>query len=355
VTDSQIPAGELYVHVGRVEQGHFELGQGVSLELDHTARAATRRNHSATHLLHWALREVIGPTVAQKGSLVGPERLRFDYSGTRALSLEELRRVEDLVNHAVLANTPIVTDVLPMDQAKARGAIGIFEEKYGEVVRVLRIGPSLELCGGTHAFRTGDLGLFTVLSEAGLAAGVRRIEATTGLRSLARLREQEDELLAIAEQLKARPAELMARVERVVREEKALKDEIKRLEQTMMEGGGEDLSSQAREIDGIRVLGAKVGLSDPGALREMADKLKDKLAPAVVLLGGEAKGKALLVCSVSKEAMSRFKAGDVVKAAAAIVGGGGGGRPDFAQAGGSDPSKLDEAVAHVYVLTGATA
>jgi len=355
VTDSQIPAGELYVHVGRVEQGHFELGQGVSLELDHTARAATRRNHSATHLLHWALREVIGPTVAQKGSLVGPERLRFDYSGTRALSLEELRRVEDLVNHAVLANTPIVTDVLPMDQAKARGAIGIFEEKYGEVVRVLRIGPSLELCGGTHAFRTGDLGLFTVLSEAGLAAGVRRIEATTGLRSLARLREQEDELLAIAEQLKARPAELMARVERVVREEKALKDEIKRLEQTMMEGGGEDLSSQAREIDGIRVLGAKVGLSDPGALREMADKLKDKLAPAVVLLGGEAKGKALLVCSVSKEAMSRFKAGDVVKAAAAIVGGGGGGRADFAQAGGSDPSKLDEAVAHVYVLTGATA
>ena len=254
--------------------------------------------------------------------------------------------------HARIMLTPLNAKLL----LKALGDnLAKFEEKYGEVVRVLRIGPSLELCGGTHAFRTGDLGLFTVLSEAGLAAGVRRIEATTGLRSLARLREQEDELLAIAEQLKARPAELMARVERVVREEKALKDEIKRLEQTMMEGGGEDLSSQAREIDGIRVLGAKVGLSDPGALREMADKLKDKLAPAVVLLGGEAKGKALLVCSVSKEAMSRFKAGDVVKAAAAIVGGGGGGRPDFAQAGGSDPSKLDEAVAHVYVLTGATA
>ncbi|NOY94062.1 MAG: alanine--tRNA ligase [Deltaproteobacteria bacterium] len=353
VSDTQLPAGEVHVHVGRVEAGSLELGQAVELEVDHEARAATRRNHSATHLLHWALREVVGATVAQKGSLVGKDRLRFDYSGTRALSLEELRRVEQLVNGAVLANTPIITDVLPMDEAKARGAIGIFEEKYGEVVRVLRIGPSLELCGGTHAFRTGDIGLFSVVSEAGLAAGVRRIEATTGLRSLGRLHAQQDELFAIADKLKARPAELMARVDKVVREDKRLRDEIRRLERSMMEGGGEDLSSQAREVDGIRVLGAKVGLGDAGALREMADKLRDKLAPAVVLLGAEAKGKALLVCSVSKDATGRFKAGDVVKAAAKVVGGGGGGRPDFAQAGGSDPSKLEEAVAQVYAITGA--
>jgi alanyl-tRNA synthetase len=335
-----------------VEEGCLVPGAKLTATVDPEARAATRRNHSATHLLHWALREVVGPSAAQKGSLVSSDRLRFDYSGTRPLGADELRRIEDLVNGAVLANTPVSTAVLPMDQAKETGAIGIFEEKYGDVVRVLTIGPSMELCGGTHAHRTGDIGLFTVLSESGLAAGVRRIEATTGLRSLAHLRSVEAELGSAASLLKSPSTQVADKVQRLLDAQRELSRELDRVKRAMMSGGSADLSAEAREVDGIRVLGAVVELGDPQALREMADKLRDKLAPAVVLLGSEAKDKALLVCTVSKEATGRFKAGQVVKEAAAIVGGGGGGRADFAQAGGSDPSKLAEAVAHLYTLAG---
>jgi alanyl-tRNA synthetase len=323
--------------------------------VDHGLRSATRRNHSATHLLHWALRQVVGDTVAQKGSLVGTARLRFDYSGTRSLEAEEIEQIENLVNARVLENTEITTETLPMDEAKARGAIGIFEEKYGDVVRMLTIGPSLELCGGTHAFRTGDIGLFKVLSETGLAAGVRRIEATTGLNALGHLRRVESELTGAAALLKAPASKLRDRVERLLEQQKESQREIERLNRSLMSGDSADLSAQAREVDGARVLGATVELGDAGALREMADQLRDKLAPAVILLGSTSKDgkKALLVCSVSKDLVGRFRAGDIVKAAAMVVGGNGGGRPDFAQAGGPDPSKLGEAVTKVYELVGA--
>ncbi|MBW2547450.1 MAG: alanine--tRNA ligase [Deltaproteobacteria bacterium] len=355
VEDTHKPVDGLIVHRGKVVSGSFHTGAEVELLVDHGLRSATRRNHSATHLLHWALRQVVGDTVAQKGSLVGPARLRFDYSGTRSLEAEEIEQIENLVNARVLENTEITTETLPMDEAKARGAIGIFEEKYGDVVRMLTIGPSLELCGGTHAYRTGDIGLFKVLSETGLAAGVRRIEATTGLNALGHLRRVESELTGAAALLKAPASKLRDRVERLLEQQKESQREVERLNRSLMSVDSADLSAQAREVDGARVLGATVELGDAGALREMADQLRDKLAPAVILLGSTSKDgkKALLVCSVSKDLVGRFRAGDIVKAAAMVVGGNGGGRPDFAQAGGPDPSKLGEAVTKVYELVGA--
>ncbi len=355
VEDTQKPIEGLIVHSGRVVSGAFKTGAKVDLQVDHALRSATRRNHSATHLLHWALRKVVGDTAAQKGSLVGPDRLRFDYSGSRPLDASEIERIEDLVNARVLENTDITTDTLPMDEAKNRGAIGIFEEKYGDVVRMLTIGPSLELCGGTHAARTGDIGLFKVLSETGLAAGVRRIEATTGLNALEHLRRVEAELTGTAALLKAPAHQLRDRVGRLVEQQREAQREIDRLKRSLMSGGSTDLSAQAREVDGARVLGATVELGDAGALRDMADQLRDKLAPAVVLLGSPSKDgkKALLVCSVSKGLTDRYRAGDIVKAAASVVGGNGGGRADFAQAGGPDPTKLAAAVTKVYELVGA--
>ncbi|MEM9072158.1 MAG: alanine--tRNA ligase [Myxococcota bacterium] len=356
VEDTQTPVDGMVVHRGRLTEGSLKVGDEVALEVDHGLRSATRRNHSATHLLHWALREILGPTVVQKGSLVGPDRLRFDYATQRAPSEDELARVEDMVNDAVLANTPITTDVLPMDEAKARGAIGIFEEKYGDVVRVLTIGPSLELCGGTHAGRTGDIGLFTVLSDGNVAAGVRRIEASTVLNALGYLRDTRNTLRRAAAVLKAAPHETPERITKVLAQQKERDKEIERLQRELVSGGGgADLSAEAREVDGVKVLGVTVPSVDANVLREMADQLKDKLSPAVVLLGTSSQDgkKALLVCTVSKEITKKFRAGDIVKAAAKVVGGGGGGRPDFAQAGGSDPSKLGDAVAQVYEVTGA--
>jgi len=356
VDDTQKPVEGLIVHRGKVVSGSFEVGANVKLQVDHEVRSATRRNHSATHLLHWALRKIVGETAAQKGSLVGPDRLRFDYSGTRPLEVAELQQIEDLVNACVLENSEITTDALAMDEAKARGAIGIFEEKYGEVVRMLTIGPSLELCGGTHARRTGDIGLFKVLSETGLAAGVRRIEASTGLNALGHLRRIESELTGAASLLKSPATQLRDRVERLLEQQKESQREIERLKRSLMSGDSADLSANAREIDGVKVLGATVELGDAGALREMADQLRDKLAPAVILLGSPSKDgkKALLVCSVSKDLIDRFRAGDIVKAAAGIVGGNGGGRPDFAQAGGPDTSRLEDAVHAVYEIAGAS-
>ncbi|MEM8608395.1 MAG: alanine--tRNA ligase, partial [Myxococcota bacterium] len=355
VEDTQKPVDGLVVHRGRLASGSLRTGSKALLVVDHDARSATRRNHSATHLLHWALREVVGPTATQKGSLVGPDRLRFDYSGTKPLSSDDLVAIENLVNREVLANEAITTEVLPMDEAKNRGAIGIFEEKYGDVVRMLRIGPSLELCGGTHAARTGDIGLFKVLSETGLAAGVRRIEATTGLNALSHLRTVESELESAAALLKAPTQQVSDRVGRLLETQKEAQREIDRLNKALMAGGSGDLSSSARQIEGAQVLGATVDIGDAGTLREMADQLRDKLEPAVVLLGAPSKDgkKALLVCSVSKGLTDRFRAGDIVKAAASVVGGNGGGRPDFAQAGGPDPTRLAEAVTKVYELVGA--
>ena len=345
VEDTKTPVDGLVVHRGKVVKGRFDIGNGVTLEVDRAQRSATRRNHSATHLLHWGLRQVVGPAAAQKGSLVGPDRLRFDYASQKPLEASEIARIEDLVNHAILENSEVTTDVLGMEEAKRRGAIGIFEEKYGDVVRMLRIGPSLELCGGAHVARTGDIGLFTILSDSGVSAGVRRIEAATGMNALAHLRVIQTELGQTAALVKAHPTKTREQVERVIDSQKELRREIERHKKQLMSGGSKDLTSEAVTIGGAKVLGAVVELGDAAALREMADQLKDKLAPAVVLLGSAtADGKAILACSVSKELTKKVQAGAIVKQAAAIVGGGGGGRPDFAQAGGTEPGKLAEAV-----------
>jgi alanyl-tRNA synthetase len=352
VSDTVRPVEGLVVHRGKLEGGAISVGDEVELEVDRALRAATRRNHSATHLMHLALREVVGPHAMQKGSLVGPDRLRFDYSAGQALTAEQIARIEDLVNERILLNADVTTHVLPMAEAKQRGAIGIFEEKYGEVVRMLTIADSIELCGGTHVKRTGDIGAFKILSDSGIAAGVRRIEAATGMNALRYTRELEHELGEAAALLKASPRELTDKVQRLLDQRKEQARELEQVKRKLASGAGaRDLASEAKQHDGMHVLGATVDAGDPKALRELADSLRDKLAPAVIALGSAAEdGRVLLVCTVSKELTKRFRAGDLIKELAGIVGGSGGGRPDFAQAGGNDPSKLGEAMARVYEL-----
>jgi alanyl-tRNA synthetase len=354
VTDTLKPRDGLFVHKGKLEQGSIEKGQKVELEVDNGTRSATRRNHSATHLLHLALRSVVGPQAMQKGSMVGPDRLRFDYSAATALTEDQIARIEDIVNERILRNADVTTDVLGMNEAKERGAIGIFEEKYGDVVRMLTIADSKELCGGTHVRRTGDIGSFKVLSDSGIAAGVRRIEAATGVNALAYTRELERELSRVAAAVKGTVREAGDKVQKLLDRQREQQREIDALKKKLTSGGSRDLSESAREVNGMRVLGAVVDLDDTKALRDLSDNLRDKLAPAVIVLGGKAAdGRALLVCAVSKELTGRLKAGDIIKELAAMVGGGGGGRPDFAQAGGNDPDKLEAAVARVYDLAAA--
>ena len=349
VLDTQKPIAGLVVHRAKVVSGRLAVGDSAKLRIDVERRDQTRRNHSATHLLHYALRRVLGPQAVQQGSLVAPDRLRFDYSASQPLTAEQIMEIEDLVNAKILVNAPIETDVLPMAEAKERGAIGIFEEKYGEVVRMLTMTPdSIELCGGTHTARTGDIGLFKLLSDTGVSAGVRRIEAATGWNALRHVRELEAELHATAAVVKAPLLKPREKVERLVAQQKELQREIERLRKSLATGK-KDLAASAKEVNGVRFLGSEVSIGDPKGLREMADQLRDRLAPAVILLGTEGKGgKALLACSVSKDVTDRFHAGSIIKRAAAVVGGGGGGRPDFAQAGGTDASKLGDAVRTVY-------
>jgi len=259
-----------------------------------------------------------------------------------------------MVNERILLNAEVTTDVLPMAEAKERGAIGIFEEKYGDVVRMLTMADSKELCGGTHVRRTGDIGSFKVLSDSGIAAGVRRIEAATGMNALAHTRELERELGRVAAAVKGNVRDAGDKVAKLLERQREQQREIDALRKKLTSGGTRDLSESAREVSGMRVLGAVVDLDDTKALRDLSDNLRDKLAPAVIVLGAKATdGRALLVCAVSKELTGRVKAGAVIKELAAMVGGGGGGRPDFAQAGGSDPSQLEAAVARVYDLVAA--
>jgi len=351
VEDTQKPLDGLIVHQGFVSEGSIRTGDEVELIVDAEARSATRRNHSATHLLHLALRQVVGPQAMQKGSRVGPDRLRFDYSASQPLDPEQILEIETIVNERVLWNQDVTTEVLPMDVAKQRGAIGIFEEKYGDVVRMLQIADSLELCGGTHVRRTGDIGLFKLLSDAGLAAGVRRIEAVTGKNALAHVRELQDELGRVAEVVRAPTSQAADKVAKLAEQRRELQRELDKLKQQLISGGTGDLTRDARKVGDISVLASIVDISDPKALREFADQMRNKLSPAIVALGAATpEGKVVLVCTVSKDLIPRFKAGALIKELALVVGGGGGGRPDFAQAGGSDPSKLGEAMDKLYSL-----
>jgi alanyl-tRNA synthetase len=352
ILDTQKPITGVVAHRGKVSVGTIQLGDTVSLEVDVKRREATRKNHSATHLLHWALRKVVGAHAQQKGSQVGPNTLRFDFTHQKALTTDELRQIEDLVNERVLQNSPVRTEILDMEAARKRGAMMIFEEKYGDSVRLLTMADSVELCGGTHARATGDIGLFKIQSEAGIAAGVRRIVATTGEGSLAYLRELEAGLERAAHAAKATPAQLVEKIEKIVGHERALEKQVEDLQRKLLTGGGggglDALLGKARDVGGVKVLGVRTEVSDRGALRELAEQLRDRLGDSVVLVGSEADGKAQLVLTVAKQLTSRLKAGDIIRPIAAIVGGTGGGRPDMAQAGGSDVAKLDQAIEALY-------
>jgi alanyl-tRNA synthetase len=347
------PRDGLVVHLGTVTEGSLRAGEAVTLRVDVEARDATRRNHSATHLLHWALRKVLGPHAQQKGSKVGPTGLRFDYAASRALTDDEVARIEDLVNREVLANVPVRTEVTTQAEARARGAMMIFEEKYGDAVRMLHIGhESVELCGGTHAAATGDIGMFKVVSDANVGAGVRRIEAVTGLGALGLFRAQGATLQRAADALKAPVGELEhphrqgAGPPEGAPEARSTSSSV-----SSLTGGGERGRRGARggRRDGGR--GPRARGHEDKAMREYADHLRDKYGPAVVVLGAVTPdGKALLVVAVSKELTDRFHAGKLVGQLAALVGGRGGGRPDMAGAGGPDGAKLDEALQAAWAL-----
>jgi len=355
VTDTQKPVAGLVTHLGRVVEGAVAVGDAVHLAVDHHLRAATRRNHSATHLLHWALRTVLGPQATQKGSLVGPDRLRFDFSHSRPMSAEEIAFVEDSVNAKVLGDAPVLTEVLSIEEARKRGAMAIFEEKYGDVVRVLTMTrDSVELCGGTHARTLGEIGLFKVTSEQGLAAGVRRIEAVTGLNALTYVRSVEATLRGAARAVKGSPADLTEKIEKLVERERRLEREIADLNRKMALGGGsasnglDDMLKQARDVAGGKALAVRLAAGDAATLRETAEKLRDALGPSVVLVGAAPKDKAMLVLSVSKDLVGRYSAGELIRPIAEILGGSGGGRADMAQAGGAQVARLDEALESLY-------
>jgi alanyl-tRNA synthetase len=355
VADTQKPIAGVFAHVGKVTRGSLGVGEVLHLRVDSERRTATRRNHSATHLLHWALRTVLGEQATQKGSLVGADRLRFDFSHGKALTADEITRIEDLVNAKVLTSAPVLTEVLPIDEARKRGAMAIFEEKYGDVVRVLTMTKdSVELCGGTHARSLGEIGLFKIVSEQGLAAGVRRIEAATGLNALAYVRSVESSLRGAARLVKSSPSDLTEKVEKVLERERLLEREIAEMKRKLAMGGGssggglEEMLRGARDIPGGKALAVKASVGDAATLREMAEQLRDKLGDAVVLVGAPGDGKAMLVLTVSKGLTGRYKAGDLIKGIAQAVGGSGGGRPDMAQAGGPDVSRLDDALESLY-------
>jgi len=356
VTDTQKPIAGIFAHMGKVTRGGVAVGDKVHLEVDHAKRTATRRNHSATHLLHWALRTVLGEQATQKGSLVGPDRLRFDFAHGKALTRDETRRIEDLVNGKVLTDAPVLTEVLPIDVARQRGAVAIFEEKYGDVVRMLTMTKdSVELCGGTHARSLGEIGLFKIKSEGGLAAGMRRIEAATGMGAVHWVQELEQASVDAARAAGTSVDKLGAAIERLAVERRQLEKEIADLKRQVAMGGNgaggggiDAMLAGARDVPGGKALAVKANVGDAATLREMAEKLRDKLGDAVVLVGAPGKDKAMLVLTVSKALTDRYKAGDLIKGIAQVVGGSGGGRPDMAQAGGADVSKLDEALESLY-------
>ena len=351
VTDTQRPVAGLVVHRGRVVAGEIQRDAAAQLVVDAELRQATVRNHSGTHLLHAALRQVLGPQALQKGSLVAPERLRFDFTHDTPLSQEEIERIEDLVNAWIERNAPARIRELPYAKAIEEGAIAIFEEKYGDVVRVISFGDfSTELCGGTHARATGEIGVLKVLSETGIASGVRRIEALTGQGALAYMRAQERALRTIADLLRAPPGELPARIEKLLEERRALEKELERLRAERRGAASGDLLSQVREIGGVKVLAARAEGADPKELRAMVDELRARLASGIVMVAAEGEGRVALAIGVTPDLVGRFRAGELVREVAQVVDGKGGGRADFAQAGGRDPAKLEAAIQKLYTL-----
>ncbi|MFN4329372.1 MAG: alanine--tRNA ligase [Limnobacter sp.] len=347
VDDTQKIQATVFGHHGELVSGGLAVGDKVGARVDADRRARTIRNHSATHLMHKALREVLGEHVSQKGSLVDADKTRFDFAHHSAMTAEQIAAVERIVNAEILANVPTSARVMDIDSAKAAGAMMLFGEKYGDTVRVLDIGSSRELCGGTHVARTGDIGLFKITAESGVAAGIRRVEATTGFGAMEFAQAAQAQVDAIAQSLRVPAAEATAKISQIIDQVKGLEKELDRLKSKLAASQGDDLASQAVDVAGIKVLAAKLDGADVKQLRETADKLRDKLGNAALVLATVAEGKVSLIASVSPEATAKVKAGDLVNFVAQQVGGKGGGRPDMAQAGGTQPDNLPAALAGV--------
>jgi len=339
--------GGAFLHHGVVSSGALVIGSPVEAKVDAEVQHATSLNHSATHLLHEALRQVLGEHVQQKGSLVDSQRLRFDFSHFEAVTPAQIKALEDIVNREVRKNTPVETEVTDIETAKRKGAMALFGEKYGDTVRVLSMGGdfSVELCGGIHAKRTGDISLFKIISEGGVASGVRRIEAVTGAAALAYLNAAEEQVKEAAQLVKGNRDNLIDKLSAVLERNRQLEKQLEQLQAKAASAAGDDLSNAAVEVKGAKVLAARLDGQDGKALLALVDQLKNKLGHAVILLGSEHEGKVVLVAGVTKDLSSQLKAGDLMKQAAAAVGGKGGGRPDMAQGGGVDVAALDQALA----------
>ena len=348
VSDTQ-KQGKAHIHLGRLERGSIRVGDRLRAEVDVEARIHTVRNHSATHLMHAALRQVLGTHVLQKGSLVAPDRLRFDFSHPEPVRPDQLRRIEDLVNGKIMENLDTKVEVMALEEAKKSGAMSLFGEKYEDKVRVLTIGGdfSVELCGGTHVKRSGDIGLFRIISETGIAAGIRRIEAVTGTGALTWINAQEKSLDNLARMLKSGRDNVESRLEQQLERIRKLEKEIDQLKSRLASSTGADMAEDALDICGIRVIARSIDGADPKTLRETVDQMKNKLGSAALILATVKDSKVSLVAGVTKDATNRIKAGDLVNFVAQQVGGKGGGRADMAQAGGNKPEALEAALASV--------
>ncbi len=349
VEDTQKIQPEVFGHQGALKAGVLKVGDAVEARVDAELRARTMRNHSVTHLMHKALRDVLGPHVQQKGSLVDADKTRFDFSHDKPISDEEIRQIELRVNGEIIRNAPTRAQVMPIEEAKMAGAVMLFGEKYGDEVRVLDIGSSREFCGGTHVERTGDIGVFKIYSQGGVAAGIRRVEATTGTSALAMINNQLQELHEVARQLRTQPEGGMVEkaVQNLLEEKKALERELAKMKSRLASGQGTDLAGQAVAVKGAKVVAATLDGADAKTLREAVDRLKDQLKSAAIVLGAVADGKVSLIAGVTPDLVGKVKAGELVNFVAQQVGGKGGGRPDMAQAGGTESAKLPAALESV--------
>ncbi|HNC86418.1 MAG TPA: DHHA1 domain-containing protein, partial [Agitococcus sp.] len=339
--------GNAFLHHGIVTQGQLLVNDTVEGQVDNTLRANTARNHSATHLLHAALRQTLGTHVQQKGSLVCADYLRFDFSHTEGVTAEQISQIESLVNGQILANSTVATEVTDIDTAKAKGAMALFGEKYGDTVRVLSMGTdnfSVELCGGTHVSRTGDIGLLKITSEGGVAAGIRRIEAKTGSGALAWLAEGEQALAHIGQLVKGSRQAVADKVQQLAERNRDLEKEIERLKAKLASSASNDLLSQVQDINGVKLLAVKLEGADSKSLRTTLDQLKNKLASGVIVLATVEGDKVTVIAGVTADLTSRFKAGDLVQHISTQLGGKGGGRPDMAQGGGTNVAALPQAL-----------
>jgi len=347
VEDTQKIQATVFGHHGVVKTGKLAVGDGVAAKVDVAARSRTMRNHSATHLMHKALRETLGEHVHQKGSQVDASKTRFDFVHTQPMTDAEIRKVEAIVNAEILANADCQSRVMDIESAQKTGAMMLFGEKYGDEVRVIDIGSSRELCGGTHVRRTGDIGLFKIVAESGVAAGIRRVEAVTGEGALALVQQQEQQLQQVADAVKVQPQEVAARVTQILDNVKALEKELAALKSRLASAQGDELVAQAQDCNGVKVLATRLDGADVASLRETLGKLRDKLKTAVIVLAAVSEGKVSLIAGVTPDVTSKVKAGELVNFVAQQVGGKGGGRPDMAQAGGTQPEHLAKALAAV--------